>query len=132
MPIRAVGFEPVPIYRKPAYDKPGYGFRITNLDEVNPVYFETDNLTVTSQASSPLPQQASVTFDGSKDVWMSSGVQGRTVLVDFSPSSLTYDNPVGVQIALNALGLAKDTSVQQVLTQTQTGIQPYAPAAQSL
>lgn len=106
MTIKAITYQPVPVYEAPAYPgQKGYGFRISNLDLANPVYFDTNLSSPTPQQSSPLPQQASVTFDGSRDVWMTSGVPGLTVLVDFSPSSITFDNPVGVQLALSATGV---------------------------
>jgi hypothetical protein len=113
--LKSVIYEPRQLYAAPAYDRPGITFRITNLDEVNTIWLDTDQ-TITPN-STPLPPQASAVYDGSTDVWASTLTQGLAVAVDYAPGSLYYDNPVGVQIALNALGLA--TAANQV-TQNNT------------
>lgn len=114
MTLKAVTNQPVQLYAAPAYGQPGITFRVTNLDEVSTVWVDTD--TTITASSTPLPPQASAVYDGSTDVWASTLSQNLIVAVDFAPGSLYYDNPVGVQIALNALGLA--TASNQV---TQTG-----------
>ena len=124
MTIKAVGIQPVQLYAAPAYGQSGSPFRVTNLDEVNSVSLDSD-LTITAQSTS-LPQQATVTYQGNRDVWASSLSATTTVLVDVDDDSLTWDNPIGVQIALNALGLAKDSTVAGLPGLIQTmGAPPY-------
>lgn len=110
MTIKNVGgTDPVPVYLKPAYGKAPKPFIIANTDTANPVYY-SDELTITT-GSSVIDPQATVGFDGTRDVYMSTLRPGVQVLVDHIPGGTQWSNPVGVQIALNALGLAKDTSV---------------------
>jgi hypothetical protein len=121
MSLKAVALQPVQLYAKPAYDQPGTKFRVTNNSETIPVYLdETPTITATS---TPLPQQATVTYNGNRDVWASS-LSSTPVLVDVDADSLTWDNPVGVQIALDELGLA--TAALQNTQMTQ-GIPPNVP-----
>jgi hypothetical protein len=114
MTLKAVTNQPVQLYAAPAYGQPGITFRVTNLDEVSTVWVDTD--TTITASSTPLPPQASAVYDGSTDVWASTLSQNLIVSVDFAPGSLYYDNPVGVQIALSALGLA--TASNQVAQET--------------
>lgn len=84
--IKGITSEPLPVYEVPAYGAKGYPFRVTNLDPANPVYFELGSQTVNSTQSSALRPLATANFDGTEDVWMSSGTPGRVVAVDFSRS----------------------------------------------
>jgi hypothetical protein len=103
--LKAVTNQPVQLYAAPAYaGQDGIPIRITNLDSTSTIYVDTD--IPVNAGSTPLPPQASIVYDGSADVWASTAVAGLVVLVDAAPRSTYYENPVGVQIALNALGLA--------------------------
>lgn len=134
MTIKAVGgTDPVPLYLKPAYGKPGRPFLLANTDTANPVYY-SDNLTISGN-SSVIEPQATVGFDGTRDVYASTLNPSVEVLVDHIPGGTQWSNPVGVQIALNALGLAKDTSVMAVAGNTASaltaGVPPGVPAVAS-
>jgi hypothetical protein len=123
--IKGVGAEPVAVYQAPAYGQAGISFRVTNLDEINPVYW-SDGPGVDAN-SSPLPAQASSVFDGSTDVWMSTLAGGPIVIIDFAPGSTSWDNPVGVQIALSNLGLATSALQQTQQATLISGVPPNVP-----
>lgn len=128
MTLMAVSLQPVPLYQAIGIGIGGAGgkFRVTNTDEVNTIYL--DSVQTIGATSTPLPPQATVTYDGNRDVWASSLSGSVTVLADVDQDSLTWDNPVGVQIALNALGLA---TAQLQNSQMAIGIPPYIPGLDS-
>jgi hypothetical protein len=104
------GTDPVLIYARPAYGRPGTPFLVANLDEVNPIYYGHD-LGVDA-TSSQIPALGSVGFDGSQDMWASTLNPAIKVLVDQIPGGLTWaPSPAQVAIQLSTLGLAKDSSV---------------------
>jgi hypothetical protein len=82
-----------------------------------------------SANDTPIAPQASVTLDGTVR-WYGSTLTGSgTVEALILPGGTDWQNPVGVSVALNTLGLAKDVSVTTLLPNTlQTGgIPPYLP-----
>lgn len=85
---------------------------IANTDTANPVYIGSNTGLTTS--STVLPPQASVAVDDAD--FFASTLSGPAVVVAQIPGASQYNNPVGVQIALSALGLAKDTSVKATTT----------------
>lgn len=130
MTLQNVGLQPVQLYAAPAFGGTGGKFRVTNTDETSTIYLDAIQ-TITAQ-STPLPPQATITYGGNRDVWASSLSSGVSVLADVDQDSLTWDNPVGVQIALNDLGLA--TAANQVGQETAIpaniqvmGAPPYIP-----
>lgn len=83
---------------------------IVNNDELNTVYFD-NNIGVNPTRSTTvfLPPQASTSVDGKEDVYATC-VSGQTADFLTFPGIVPWQNPVGVQIALNALGLAKEST----------------------
>lgn len=82
---------------------------LVNLDDTNPFYIGPNK--GLNSLSDQIPAQASVAVDGSADVYAGTLNQAITVKIQSMIGALQWDNPVGVQVALNALGLAKDSSV---------------------
>ena len=104
-----------------AQSDPGAQFLLVNNDTVNPIYV-SQTRPVNAQSNKIQPQ-ASVTLTG---LWYVSTLNNNiTVECFIFPGGTVWDNPVGVQIALGALGLAKDTSVLGVAGQVAvTGAPP--------
>lgn len=92
---------------------------IVNNDELNTVYFD-NNIGVNPTRSTTvfLPPQASTSVDGKSDVYAICSAGDTADFLVF-PGIVPWQNPVGVQIALNALGLAKEST--QLLVESNTG-----------
>jgi hypothetical protein len=101
---------------------------VVNTDTAQSVYIGPQR--PVTAADVPLPPQASVSLDGSLP-WYISTLAAVTVQCAVLPGGLAWDNPVGVQLALDTLGLARDTTVAALPGQLQaTGIPPFIPNAQ--
>lgn len=86
----------------------GSNVLLVNLDTVNTIYMGTENsfgVSAGSPDSVPLAPQASMVADGSTD-WYAAIPTGQKAQLASLPGGTQFDNPVGVQIALSALGLA--------------------------
>lgn len=92
---------------------------VVNLDEVNTVYLGSS----AGQVVLPLAPQASVTL--TPPVWASAPTP---LTVGILPGGTSWTNPVGVQVALSALGLAT-ADLQN--SQLSVGIPPNVPGVQS-
>lgn len=86
---------------------PGAQFLLVNNDTVHPVY--VSQARGVNRENDQVPAQGSVVLTG---WWYASSLDAAISIECFVlPGGSQWSNPVGVQIALNALGLAKDTSV---------------------
>lgn len=86
---------------------PDAQFLFVNNDTVNPVYISQSK--GVNRQSDKIPAQGSVSLTG---WWYASSLDQATTIECFVfGGGSQWSNPVGVQIALNALGLAKDSSV---------------------
>lgn len=86
---------------------PDAQFLFVNNDTVNPVYISQAK--GINRQSDKIPAQGSVSLTG---WWYASSLdQAITIECFVFGGGSQWSNPVGVQIALNALGLAKDSSV---------------------
>lgn len=136
MGIKAVSKEPVPLYQAPAYGKPGYMLHVTNLDSVNPIYYET-TMTITDDSNIIYPL-GSASFDGAHDIWASTLNRGITVLVqtgipgqrDWKSGPKFDAMSTAQQIA--TLGLAQDSSLALINATMSGGISPSVPNVQSV
>lgn len=94
---------------------------LVNLDTINTIYLANENsfgVSAGSPDSVPLAPQASMVADGSIE-WFAAIPAGQKALLSSLPGGTQFDNPVGVQIALSALGLA--TAANQT-TQNNTAL----------
>lgn len=106
---------------------PGAQFLIVNNDTAEPVYISQER--PVTALDTQIPAQGSASLTG---WWYVSTLDRNTTVECFVlPGGLTWSNPVGVQIALSALGLAKDTTVQATNSQLATGVAPFATNIQS-
>lgn len=110
MPAVECDNRPQVIY--PAGAGPGI---IVNTDTLSPAYIGLNS--GLNGLSDQLPAQASIAVDGTRDIYGSTLAQGIAVKLQAMPGATEWANPVGVQVALNALGLAKETTQQLVLAQ---------------
>lgn len=85
------------------------GYLVVNTDTAFSVYIGPQR--PVTPADVELPAQASVALDGSSPWFVSTTDAGIVVEVAVLPTGLAWANPVGVQQALGALGLAKDSTV---------------------
>ena len=86
---------------------PDKQFLFVNNDTVNPVYIAQSK--GVNRESDQIPAQGSVSLTG---WWYASSLDNTQTIECFVlPGGSQWSNPVGVQIALNTLGLAKDSSV---------------------
>lgn len=95
---------------------------LVNNDETHTVYVDNNKSVTTS--SVPLPPQGQITVDGTVQ-WWGATLSPATVQLVAAPGGTQWNNPVGVQIALSALGLAKDTTVNNVHEDLALGTNPY-------
>lgn len=109
---------------------PGAGpYLLVNIDTAASVYIGPQKPVTASDV--PLPPQASAGFDGTKPWYVSSLHQGLAVACAVLPGGQSWDNPVGVQLALDTLGLAKDATLAALPAALQSlGIPPFVPNAQ--
>lgn len=119
MPIVGLSHTPVPILR--AGDGP---VLFVNNSETDTVYIDF-NPGVTSPV--PVAPQASVTLDGTR-TWYGTSGSSKVVECLTLPGGVQWDNPVGVSIALSALGLAT-ADLQN--SQMAVGIPPNVPSITS-
>ena len=83
---------------------------IVNMDNTETLTLGfSPNITLGGPAVFQVPAQGSITLDV-EDIPLYAYAPA-TIQVQTIPGGTQWDNPVGVQIALSALGLAKDTSV---------------------
>jgi len=102
---------------------------LVNTDTARSVYIGPQRPVTTADVA--LPPQASVSLDGTRPWYVSTLAAAVTVACAVLPGGLTWDNPVGVQLALTTLGLAKDATLAALPSQLQTlGIPPFIPNAQ--
>lgn len=102
---------------------------LVNTDTAATVYIGPQRPVTTSDV--PLPPQASVSLDGSVPWYLTTGDQAVKVACAVLPGGLNWDNPVGVQLALDTLGLAKESTLAALPSQLQAlGIPPFIPNAQ--
>jgi hypothetical protein len=102
---------------------------LVNTDTAASVYIGPQRPVTTADV--PLPPQASVGLDGSLPWYISTVAAGTAVACAVLPGGMAWDNPVGVQLALDTLGLAKDATLAALPGQLQTlGIPPFIPNAQ--
>lgn len=113
--IATVGMNSQPVAPGPVSGATADPVMVVNLDEVNTVYLGSS----ANQVVLPLGPVASVTL--APPVWASAPVP---VTVGVIPGGIAWANPVGVQVALDALGLAT-ADLQN--TQMATGIPPNVP-----
>lgn len=102
-------------------DDDGSSVLLANLDTVNTIYLGNENsfgVFAGSDDSVPLAPQASMVADGSVR-WFAAIPAGQKAQLGKFPGGTQFDNPVGVQIALSALGLA--TAANQT-TQNNTAL----------
>ena len=111
-----VGLNAQPVAPSPVGGATADPVMVVNLDEVNTVYLGS----TASQVTLPLPPQASVTLI--PPVWASAPAR---LTVGVIPGGTAWTNPVGVQIALDALGLA---TADLQTSQMTVGIPPNVPA----
>src|SRR5579859_6747900 len=104
---------------------PGAGpYLLVNTDLTRPVYIGPQR-PVTGE-DLPLPPQASVSLDGVLPWYASTLDSSVTAVCAVLPGGLAWDNPVGVQLALDTLGLAKDATLLALPGQLQAaGIPPF-------
>lgn len=109
---------------------PGTGpYLLVNIDTAASFYIGPQR-PVTS-ADVPLPPQASVSLDGTLPWYITTADQNITVPYAVLPGGVAWNNPVGVQLALDTLGLAKDSTLAGLPAQLQKlGIPPFIPNAQ--
>jgi hypothetical protein len=101
---------------------------LVNTDTARTVYIGPQRPVTTADVE--LPPQASVSLDGSV-AWYISALAAGAVVCGVLPGGLAWDNPVGVQLALDTLGLARDTTVAALPGQLQAaGIPPFISNAQ--
>ena len=96
---------------------------LANTDLVNPVYFgHGQDL---SQSSDQIPALGAIPVDGSRDIYGSTLVSGTSVAVQSMPGVTNWaPSPAQVSAQINALGLAKDTTVNNVHTDLALGTNP--------
>lgn len=87
---------------------------LINNDTTNTVY--VDSTRSVSTSSVPIPPQGSVTVDGTVQWWGTTASPAVVQLI-VVPGGTQWTNPVGVRIALDALGLA--TAAGQIAQETQ-------------
>lgn len=105
-------------------ERPGI---LINNDTTKTLYWSND--TEIDTGSNILPPQAYVGFDGTLDIYGSTLGNGNVQVIK-ALGVTEWNNPVGVQVALNALGLAKDSSVNNPAygPATSTDVVTNAPA----
>lgn len=103
---------------------------IVNNDIANAVYFDSNSgVNPTKTTTAFLPAQASTSVDGKEDVFAIC-LPGQTADFLVFPGIVPWNNPVGVQIALNALGLAKESTQQLVKNNTAATVTTLGTPAQ--
>jgi hypothetical protein len=109
---------------------PGAGpYLLVNTDTAASVYLGPQRPVTTADIA--LPPQASVSLDGTLPWYASTLDAGTIVACALLPGGQNWNNPVGVQIALDTLGLAKDATLAALPGQLQQlGIPPFIPNAQ--
>lgn len=104
-------------------------YLLVNTDVAQSVYIGPQRPVTVNDV--PLPPQASASFDGKRPWYVSTGSQQLTVACAVLPGGMTWNNPVGVQLALDTLGLAKDATLAALPAALQAmGIPPLIPGAQ--
>lgn len=106
------------------HQDPNAQFLLVNNDEVNPVYI--------SQARTVAATDTKIAPQGSVGLagwWYVSTLDPAVTAECFVlPGGFVWSNPVGVQISLNTLGLALDTTVADLPPRLQSmGIPPFIP-----
>ncbi len=102
---------------------------LVNTDTAASVYLGPQRPVTTADAA--LPPQASVSLDGTLPWYISTLDQAVTVACAVLPGGQAWSDPVGVQITLDTLGLARDATVAALPSQLQAlGIPPFIPNAQ--
>lgn len=92
---------------------------LVNNDNTNTVYFDNDiGVNPTRTTTVFLPPQASTSVDGKSDIYAICAIGLTADFITF-PGIVPWNNPVGVQISLNDLGLMKDSTGQTINTNVQ-------------
>lgn len=101
---------------------PNESFLLVNNDITNQIFIGNDP----GVQSIPVPPLGSVTLgDSKKDIWISTGGIAITVQAFLFPSGTQWTpSPAQVAAQINALGLAKDTTVAGVNTSISLGTTP--------
>lgn len=109
-----------------AQPDPAATFLLVNNDDASPVYISQSR--PVNALDTQLPAQGSATLTGT---WYVSTLSQSTVVQCFVlPGGLAWSNPVGVQVALSALGLALNSTVEDLPANIQAmGVPPTVPNA---
>src|SRR2546430_8994939 len=103
--------------------------RLVNTDPARSVYLGPQRPVTAADVA--LPPQASVSLDVAQPWYVSTLDPAVTAACAVLPGGQAWSDPVGVQISLDTLGLARDTTVAALPSQLlSTGIPPFIPNAQ--
>lgn len=107
MPLVDLRFGATPVVR--AGDGPT---TIVNRELVNTVLYGIGSGIAGGNPNnvSLLDPQASVTVDGTDDIYATTVAAGLFAVIDVIPGGAQYVNPVGVALSISALGLAKEST----------------------